>query len=50
VVPGSLAQGWCGADLTRGHKHILDAGSYAWRSHASARLPGALVNDFTFTL
>ena len=36
--------------LTREHEHILDAGSYVWRSHASARLPGALVNDFTFTL
>jgi predicted Zn-dependent protease len=36
--------------LTREHEHILDTGSYAWRSDASARLPGALVNDFTFTL
>ena len=36
--------------LTREHEHILDTGSYEWRSNASARLPGALVNDFTFTL
>ena len=36
--------------LTREHEHILDTGSYEWRSAASARLPGALVNDFTFTL
>ena len=36
--------------LTREPEHILDTGSYEWRSHASARLPGALVNDFTFTL
>jgi predicted Zn-dependent protease len=36
--------------LTREHEHILDTGSYEWRSDASARLPGALVNDFTFTL
>jgi predicted Zn-dependent protease len=36
--------------LTREREHILDTGSYEWRSNASARLPGALVNDFTFTL
>jgi len=42
--------GDCLEGLTREHEHILDAGSYAWRSHASARLPGVLVNDFTFTL
>ena len=36
--------------LTREHEHILDTASYGWRSDASARLPGALVNDFTFTL
>jgi predicted Zn-dependent protease len=36
--------------LTGEHEHILDTGSYEWRSDASARLPGALVNDFTFTL
>ena len=42
--------GDCLEGLTREHEHILDAGSYEWRSHASARLPGALVNDFTLTL
>jgi len=42
--------GDCLEGLTREHEHILDAGSYEWRSTASARLPGALVNDFTFTL
>jgi predicted Zn-dependent protease len=36
--------------LTREREHILDTGSYEWRSDASARLPGALVNDFRFTL
>jgi len=36
--------------LTREHEHILDTGSYGWRSDASARLPGALVDDLTFTL
>ncbi len=36
--------------LTREHEHILDTGSYEWRSNTSARLPGALVNGFTFTL
>ena len=36
--------------LTREHEHVLDTSSYEWRSNASARLPGALVNDFTFTL
>ncbi len=36
--------------LTRELEHILDTGSYAWRSDTSARLPGALVNDFTLTL
>ncbi len=36
--------------LTREHEHIQDSSSYEWRSNASARLPGALVNDFTFTL
>ena len=36
--------------LTREQEHILDSSSYEWRSNASARLPGALVNDFTFTL
>jgi predicted Zn-dependent protease len=36
--------------LTREREHILDTGSYEWRSDVSAHLPGALVNDFTFTL
>jgi len=42
--------GDCLEGLTREHEHILDAGSYEWRSDASACLPGALINDFTFTL
>jgi len=42
--------GDCLEGLTAEHEHILDAGSYEWRSDSSARLPGALVNDFTFTL
>jgi predicted Zn-dependent protease len=42
--------GDCLEGLTREHEHILDAGSYEWRSDTSARLPGALVNDFTLTL
>jgi predicted Zn-dependent protease len=42
--------GDCLEGLTREHEYILDPGSYTWRSHASARLPGALVNDFTLTL
>jgi predicted Zn-dependent protease len=36
--------------LTEDRVHLLDTGSYEWRSSASARLPGVLVNDFTFTL
>jgi predicted Zn-dependent protease len=36
--------------LTHDQEAILDTGSYGWRSDASARLPGALVDDFTFTL
>ncbi len=36
--------------LTRECRHILDTSSYEWRSNASARLPGALVNDFALTL
>lgn len=36
--------------LTREQEHLLDTGTYVWRSDAGARLPGALVNDFTFTL
>jgi len=42
--------GDCLEGLTAEQEHILDAGSYEWRSDASAWLPGALVNDFTFTL
>ncbi len=37
-------------DLTADREFILDAGSYHWRSTDSGRLPGALVNDFAFTL
>lgn len=37
-------------DLTAERELILDAGSYFHRSTDSGRLPGALVNDFTFTL
>lgn len=36
--------------LTREREMILDAGSYSRRSTSSGHLPGALVNDFTFTL
>lgn len=36
--------------LTHEREHILDTGTYDWRSDASARLPGALVDGFTFTL
>lgn len=36
--------------LTHEQQHILDTSSYQWRSNASVHLPGALVNDFTFTL
>ena len=36
--------------LTREREQILDTGTYDWRSDASARLPGALVDAFTFTL
>lgn len=36
--------------LTREREMILDAGSYHRRSTGSARLPGALVEDFSFTL
>lgn len=36
--------------LTREREMILDAGSYHRRSTGSARLPGALVEDFAFTL
>ncbi|RMG06856.1 MAG: TldE/PmbA family protein [Planctomycetota bacterium] len=36
--------------LTRERDFILDAGSYFQRSTASGNLPGALVEEFTFTL
>lgn len=35
--------------LTREREHLLDTGSYEWRSENGMRLPGALVNDFTLT-
>jgi len=38
------------AGLTRERELLLDPGSYGRRSQQSARLPGALVDDFTFTL
>ena len=38
------------AGLTREREFIADPGTYARRSLASVRLPGALVEDFTFTL
>jgi predicted Zn-dependent protease len=37
-------------DLTAERELILDAGSYGRRSTDSGRLPGALVDGFTFTL
>jgi len=36
--------------LTRETELLLDASSYGARTLASARLPGALVRDMTFTL
>jgi predicted Zn-dependent protease len=36
--------------LTADRDFILDAGTYYRRSTGSSRLPGALVEDFTFTL
>jgi len=36
--------------LTREREAILSNSSYEWRSDAGAWLPGALVNDFSFTL
>ncbi len=36
--------------LTRERSFILDASTYYQRSTGSARLPGALIEDFTFTL
>jgi predicted Zn-dependent protease len=37
-------------DLTAERELILDASTYHCRSTSSSRLPGALVEDFTFTL
>jgi predicted Zn-dependent protease len=37
-------------DLTSEREMMLDSGSYGRRSTESALLPGALINDFTFTL
>jgi hypothetical protein len=36
--------------LTAERDFILDAGTYHQRSTGSSRLPGALVEDFQFTL
>jgi predicted Zn-dependent protease len=36
--------------LTREREMLLDANTYGARSSSSARLPGALVDEFTFTL
>ena len=37
-------------DLTQERDWILDSASYGERSTGSARLPGALVNNFSLTL
>ena len=37
-------------DLTQTQEHLLDPQSYQRRSERSANLPGALIQDFTFTL
>ena len=37
-------------DLTTERDFILDADTYHGRSTRSGRIPGALVEDFTFTL
>ena len=37
-------------DLTDTAELVLDASSYGARSTASARLPGALIEEMTFTL
>jgi predicted Zn-dependent protease len=37
-------------DFTRQREQIFDAGSYESRSESSALLPGALIEDFRFTL
>ncbi len=36
--------------LTRQRDWIMDSDTYEWRSQRTARLPGALVNDFALTL
>ena len=36
--------------LTEERDFLLDAGTYGGRSSASTRIPGALVDDFAFTL
>jgi predicted Zn-dependent protease len=36
--------------VTGEREHILDSGTYEWRSNASAWLPGVLVDGFSFTL
>jgi predicted Zn-dependent protease len=36
--------------ITQEREHILDNGTYEWRSDACAWLPGVLVDRFTFTL
>lgn len=36
--------------LTREREFLLDPGTYGQRSTRSARLPGAIIDDFTFTL
>jgi len=42
--------GSCLVGLTRQRDWILDPDTYEWRSTKSARLPGALVDDFSLTL
>ena len=37
-------------DLTIEREMIMDPGTYSRRSVASARLPGAIVNEFSLTL
>ena len=37
-------------DLTRERELLIDPSTYGARSTRSARLPGALVDDFAFTL
>jgi predicted Zn-dependent protease len=38
------------AGLTTERDFILDSGTYGSRSTGSSRMPGALINEFTFTL